>query len=147
MYFKIEVLHLLHAKLASFLEAKLCLGLLAVYVDDILLLESDSVVLAKTKKYLKRHFVTKDIRKLKYFLGIKVAYQKHGLFLSQRKYALNLLKETGLLGYKTTSTPIESNVNIWYDGSHPLDDPRHYRRLIEKLIYLTFTRLDITFAV
>jgi len=56
--------------------------ILAVYVDDILLTGSDSVALVETKEYLKRHFVTKNMGKSRYFLGIEVAYQKHGLLLS-----------------------------------------------------------------
>ena len=47
-----------------------------MYVDDILLTGSDSAGIVKTKEYLRRHFVTKDIDKPKYFLGIEVAYQK-----------------------------------------------------------------------
>ena len=42
---------------------------------------------------------------------------------------------------------MEANVDLWCDNSHLLDDPEQYRRLIGKLIYLTITRLDITFAV
>jgi len=38
-------------------------------------------------------------------------------------------------------------VDLWFDDSHTLDDPRRYRRLIEKLIYLTVSRPDITFVV
>ena len=38
-------------------------------------------------------------------------------------------------------------MNLWCDSSRPLDDPGQYRRLIEKLIYLTITRPDITFTV
>jgi len=38
-------------------------------------------------------------------------------------------------------------VDLWFDDSHTLDDPGIYKRLIEKLIYLTITRPDITFAV
>jgi len=80
-------------------------------------------------------------------LGIEVANQKQSLLLSQRKYALNLLKEVKLLGCKPTNTPMKAIVDLWFDDSHTLDDPRRYRRLIEKLIYLTITRPDITFAV
>jgi len=63
------------------------------------------------------------------------------------KYAVDLLEETGFLGCKSVSTPMEANMNLWCDGSNTLDDPEQYRRLIEKLIYLTVTRLNITFAV
>ena len=52
-----------------------------------------------------------------------------------------------MLGCKPASTPMEANVNLWCDNSHLLNDPRQYRRLIGKLIYLTVIRPNITFAV
>ena len=67
---------------------------LVVFVDDILLTDSDPGGLLETKEYLKRHFVTKDMGVPKYFLGIEIAYQKYSILLSQRKYALDLLEET-----------------------------------------------------
>ena len=66
--------------------------ILTVYLDDILLTGSDSVALAETKEYLKRHFVTKDMGKPRYFLEIEVAYQKHGLLLSQSIHLISLRK-------------------------------------------------------
>jgi len=59
------------------------------------------MALTETKEYVKRYFVTKDIRKPRYFLGIEIAYQKYGLLLSQRKYTLDLLEKTGMLGVQT----------------------------------------------
>jgi len=53
----------------------------------------------------------------------------------------------GVQTYKLASTLMEANVNLWCDNSHLLDDPRQYRRLIGKLIYLKVTRPDITFVV
>ena len=41
---------------------------------------------------------------------------------------------------------MKANVNLWFDDSHTLDDPGRYKRLIEKLIYLTVIRPDITFV-
>ena len=71
---------------------------------------SDSVRLLEAKKYLKRYFVTKDMGRPKYFLGIEVALQKHNTLLSQQKYVLDLLEKAGLLGCKLATTPIEANV-------------------------------------
>ena len=62
-----------HSDHSAFVRrTKSVLMILAVYVDDILLTRSDFATLVKTKEYLKRYFVTKDIEKLKYFLGIEV---------------------------------------------------------------------------
>ena len=85
---------------------------LTVYVDDILLTSSDSAGIVETKIYLKRHFVTKNMGRQKYFLRIEVAYQKHSILLSQRKYALNLQEETSFLGCKHVNTPMEVNVYL-----------------------------------
>ena len=73
---------------------------LAVYVDDILLTGSDIAGIAEVKQYLAQHFVTKDMGKSKYFLGIEFAYTRDRLVFSQRKYVLDMLQETGLLGCK-----------------------------------------------
>ena len=78
-----------------------------VYVDDILLTESDSAAIFDTKEYLRRHFVTKDMGRPKYFLGIEFVYYEERMSMSQRKYTLDLLQETSLLGCKPESTPIE----------------------------------------
>ncbi|KAL0337208.1 UNVERIFIED_CONTAM: Retrovirus-related Pol polyprotein from transposon RE1 [Sesamum calycinum] len=83
--------------------------IVVVYVDEILISGSDIKGIEKTKAYLQQHFVTKDMGRPKYFLGIEIAHRKNGTSLSQRKYALDLLQETGLLGTKFVDTPIEFN--------------------------------------
>lgn len=89
----------------------------------------------------------KQLGDLKYFLGIEVARSKNGIFLSQRKYILDLLNETGTLGCKPASTPIEQNHKLFYcSDATPIDKGR-YQRLVGKLIYLSHTRPDIAYAV
>jgi len=79
---------------------------LVVYVD-ILLTSSDSVGLLETKQYLKCYFVTKNMGRLKYFLEIKVAHQKHNILFPQRKYALNLLEKTGQACYHSNGSQLD----------------------------------------
>ena len=67
---------------------------LAVYADNILLTGSDTSGIAETKEYLSKHFITKDMGKPRYFLGIEFAYGKERIVLTQRKYALDLLHAT-----------------------------------------------------
>ena len=82
-------------------------ALLAVYIDDILVTGSDTKGIADIKALLQTHFVTKDMGKPRYFLSIEFAYANGKMALSQRKYILDLLQETGLLGCKPESTLIE----------------------------------------
>jgi len=83
---------------------------------------------------------------LQYFLGIEVAQSKRGIFISQRKYILDLLKETGMTGCKPAESPIESNHKLQLGVGESVDKER-YQRLVGKLIYLSLTRPDIAYAV
>ncbi|RVW82293.1 Retrovirus-related Pol polyprotein from transposon RE1 [Vitis vinifera] len=120
---------------------------LVVYVDDIVITGSDQDGIQKLKQHLFTHFQTKDLGQLKYFLGIEIAQSSSGVVLSQRKYALDILEETGMLDCKPVDTPMDSNVKLVPGQGEPLGDPRRYRRLVGKLNYLTITRPDISFPV
>jgi hypothetical protein len=63
-------------------------------------------------------FEVKDLGQLKYFLGIEISRGPKGMFLSQRKYVLDLLKETGMLGCRLAATSIEKNYRLrcWYSS-------------------------------
>ena len=76
------------------------LVILEVYVDDIILTGSDDTGILTTKTYLQQHLSISDLGSPRYFLGIEFAHQDGKLALTQRKYALGMLKETGLLGCK-----------------------------------------------
>ncbi|XP_019171136.1 PREDICTED: uncharacterized protein LOC109166695 [Ipomoea nil] len=70
-----------------------------------------------------------------------------GLNLCQRKYTLDILKEYGFLEAKPACTPITAGQKLTSTEGTKLDNPEVYRRLIGKLLYLTNTRPDITYAV
>ncbi|KAK4381553.1 hypothetical protein Sango_2956800 [Sesamum angolense] len=82
---------------------------LAVYVDDILITGSDVVGIEEAKTYLRKHFVTKDLARPRYFLEMEITHSKHGVFLSQRKCACDLFQKAGLLSTKSVDTPMDSN--------------------------------------
>ncbi|XP_070029503.1 uncharacterized mitochondrial protein AtMg00810-like [Nicotiana sylvestris] len=117
---------------------------------------SNAELIDEAKQTLHNSFKVKDLGDLRYFLGIEVLRSKKGILLTQRKYALQLISEVGLAGAKSTSTPIEFNqklTTIEYDkhvgvnGDEELEDIRNYQKLIGKLIYLTITKPDLSFAV
>ena len=86
--------------------------LLVVYVDDIVITENDSTRISSLKSFLHSQFHTKDLGMLRYFLGVEVMRSDHGIFLSQRKYVLDLLSETGKLGAKPCSSPMASTYTL-----------------------------------
>ena len=120
--------------------------LLVVYVDDIVITGSDSTGISSLKSFLHGQFHTKDLGILRYFLGVEVMRSKHEIFLSKRKYVLDLLFETRKLGAKPCSSPMAPGVHLTKEGEL-FEDPERYRRLVGKLNYLTVTRPDIAHSV
>ena len=78
---------------------------------------------------------------------MEFARSKKGIFISQRKYILDLLSETGLLGCKATETPIELNLKLQPASPVEVIDKEKYQCLVGRLIYLSHTRPDIAFVV
>ncbi|KAJ7951046.1 Retrovirus-related Pol polyprotein from transposon TNT 1-94 [Quillaja saponaria] len=120
--------------------------ILIVYVDDIVVTGDNPAEVSKLKSHLAKEFEIKDLGKLCYFLGIEVAHSDRGIFLSQRQYVLDLLEETGMLGCRPATTPIETNHKL-QSGDGEYVDRERYQRLVGRLIYLSHTRPDIAYAV
>ncbi|KAL6311250.1 hypothetical protein AAG906_035711 [Vitis piasezkii] len=118
-----------------------------VYVDDLIISGNDGTTMQQFKDDLSRCFHMKDLRKLKYFLGIEVARNSDGIFLCQRKYTLNIISKARLLGAKPARTPLEQNHKLALAANSDLRDPRQYIRLVGRLIYLTITRPELSYCV
>ncbi|GKU88743.1 hypothetical protein SLEP1_g2972 [Rubroshorea leprosula] len=99
------------------------------------------------KDFLHAHFHLKDLGKLKYFLGIEVARHPSGIFLCQRKYTLDILTESRMLGAKPCKFPMEQKLKLNKNEGRTISNPIQYRRLIGRLIYLTITQPDISYAI
>ncbi|XP_023732469.1 uncharacterized mitochondrial protein AtMg00810-like [Lactuca sativa] len=95
---------------------------------------------------LHQAFAIKDLGDLNYFLGIEVLYTLDGLFLSQTKYAKDILTRANLLESKPVSTPLPTH-EIFQSQGVPFSDPTLYQSLVGALKYLTITRLDLSYAV
>ena len=118
-----------------------------VYVDDIIVASKSGSVISQVKATLQQLFKLKVIGDLRYFLGLEVAQSKKGIFLSQRHYTLSLLEDTGFADCKPATLPMESNLKLTASDGDPLTDDSRYRRIIGRLLYLTISRPDISFAI
>ena len=87
------------------------------------------------------------VEELTFFLGLQVKQKKEGIFISQEKYARNIVKKFGLDSKKHASTPMSSSTKLNLDPSKGKVSPTFYRSIIGSLLYLTASRPDIAFSV
>ena len=99
------------------------------------------------KKQLSCEFEMKDLDQLKYFLGIEVLRSKGNIFISQKKYILDLLAKTAMIDCKPAETLIIAHHGLLMIEGEKLADIGQYQRMVGKLIYLAHTRPDIAYAV
>ncbi|XP_019266254.1 PREDICTED: uncharacterized protein LOC109243729 [Nicotiana attenuata] len=129
-----------------------------VYVDELLVTGNDATLIQTTRANLQMKFKVKDLGELGFFLGIEFARSKAGISMNQRKYAIDLIADSGLGGDKPVSNPLECNQRLTRveidevvvctnaDDSI-LGDPEPYQRLVGRLLYLTMTRPDLAYVV
>ena len=110
-------------------------AILIVNDDDIIITGDDSMERDRLRKRLSAEFDIKELGRLKYFLGIEVAHSDEGIFISQQKYILDLLKETGMVECRPCETPIDLKHRLDNDEEGTTTDKGQYQRLVGKLIY------------
>lgn len=120
---------------------------LLLYVDDVVLTASSATLLRRIIDRLQHEFSLKDLGALHYFLGITVERSSEGFFLSQGKYADELLDKANMSSCSPSSTPIDTSAKISSASGTPVADASAYRSIVGGLQYLTMTRPDITYAV
>jgi len=120
-----------------------------VYVDDLVLTRNNIEEINNIITLLDQHFKIKNLGDLTYFIGLDVARNSSGLHLSQHKYVLDLLHETGMLDFAPMPTPMTHSSRLISFEDFPLTETKSstYCTLISRLIYLTNTRPDIAFCV
>lgn len=119
---------------------------LLLYVDDIILTAYPGALLHSIVSSLTVEVSMKDLGILHHFLGMTISRSSTDMFLSQRHYILELLERAGMVDCKPCSTPIDTNAKLSADGP-PVADATDYRALAGALLYLTFTRPGIAYAV
>ncbi|KAM2392834.1 hypothetical protein ACFX1X_036261 [Malus domestica] len=121
---------------------------LLLYVDDIILTGYNLAKIQSVITELGDVFDLKDMGRLSYFLGLQITYKSNGdIFLSQTKYAKDLLHKAGMDNCKSVNTPCRPHSQFLDSEGIPLPDPTIYRSIVGALQYLTFTQPDLAYAV
>lgn len=124
---------------------KICIVL--VYVDDLLITGDDADEVQSLKGALHKAFTIKDLGEMRYFLGIEIARNDQGVFINQRKYINDLVKDLKLEESTPTRTPFPSGTKLSTHEGELLTDPESYRRMVGRLLYLNLSRPDISYSV
>jgi len=126
---------------------KTSITVLLVYVDDIILAGDDIKDIVDIKEALNATFRIKDLGQLKFFLSLEIARTHDGIHICQRKCALDILPNAGMLNAKPVPTPmIRKNEKLFEQGVD-IHDATTFRKIIGRLLYLVNTRPDISFVV
>ncbi|XP_028126581.1 uncharacterized protein LOC114323235 [Camellia sinensis] len=99
------------------------------------------------KQFLNCQFEMKDLGTLNYFLGLEISHDSTSYYLSQAKYASDLLACVGLIDGKTTSTPVDPQTRLTPIDGDLLFDATFYRQLVGSLIYLILTHPNIAYDI
>ncbi|GJW47135.1 putative ribonuclease H-like domain-containing protein, partial [Tanacetum coccineum] len=121
--------------------------LVQVYVDDIIFGSTKKTLCTEFEKMMHKKFQISFMGELTFFLGLQVKQKEDGIFISQDKYVIEILKKFGFTDIKTASTPMETQKPLLKDEDGEEVDVHLYRSMIGSLMYLTSSRPDIMFAV
>lgn len=88
-----------------------------------------------------------NLGRVTYFLGMEIAQSEKEIFISQKKYARELLKKFKLENCKVVSTPLILHIEPSKAKEEEMVYEKEFRSIIGSLLYLTATRLDLTYAI
>ncbi|GJU55391.1 putative ribonuclease H-like domain-containing protein [Tanacetum coccineum] len=116
-------------------------------VYDIIFGSTKKSLCIEFEKMMHKKFQMSSMGELTFFLGLQVKQKEDGIFISQDKYVIEILKKFDFTDVKTSSTPMETQKLLLKDEDGEEVDVHLYRSMIGSLMYLTSSRPDIMFAV
>ncbi|KAJ1704622.1 hypothetical protein LUZ63_004403 [Rhynchospora breviuscula] len=121
--------------------------LVQIYVDDIIFGSTNATLAQEFSSLMSSEFEMSMMGELNFFLGLQIKQLQDGIFISQTKYAKELIKKFGVEDSKSLDTPMGKSANIDADEKGKPMDITLYRGIIGSLLYLTASRPDIMYAV
>jgi hypothetical protein len=103
-------------------------------------------MMSEFKSSMLREFDMYDLGKMRFFLGIEVLQKSNGIYICQKKYALEVLRRFGMMESNLVGSPIVLGSKISRNGNGDFVDETYYKQLVGSLLYLTATRPDMVFV-
>ncbi|GKU93614.1 hypothetical protein SLEP1_g7191 [Rubroshorea leprosula] len=121
--------------------------LLCLYVDDLIFTGNNPTMIEDFKKSMMGEFEMIDLGLMSYFLGMEVVQRKDGIFICQKRYAIELLKKFHMQNCNCVRTPMEVGTRLSKNGEGAPVDSTYFKQIVGSLRYLTCTRPDISYGV
>ena len=118
-----------------------------IYVDDIVFGGMSNQMVQHFVQQMQSEFEMSLVGELTYFLGLQIKQMEDTIFISQSKYAKNIIKKFGMENDGHKRTPAATHLKLTKDEKGVAVDQSLYRSMIGSLLYLTASRPDITFDV
>lgn len=121
--------------------------IVSLYVDDLIFTGNNELMFEWFKHSMKSEFDMTDLGKMRYFLGLEVLQRPDGVFISQRKYALEVLRKFEMDESNCVQNPIVPGFKLAKDEGGDYVNKTFYKQLVGSLMYVTATRPDLMFVV
>jgi hypothetical protein len=92
---------------------------------------------------MQNEFEMSLLGELSFFLGLQIHQSNQGIFISQTKYIIEMLKRFGMEDCKPVITPMQTSCKLSKDDDSKSTDQRKYRSMIGILLYVTTSRPDV----
>lgn len=147
-YFAREGFRKCHCEHTLFVKAeKGDVLIVSVYVDDLIYTSSSETMIVEFKRSMEEEFAMTDLGKMKYFLGVEVVQDEQGIFIGQKKYAVETLQKFGMEECNAVRNPMVRGNRLTKEGAGARVDPTSFKQLVGSLRYLTATRPDLIYSV
>ncbi|CAJ2653193.1 unnamed protein product [Trifolium pratense] len=121
--------------------------IVSLYVDDLIYTGNDLLLMNEFKTSMQKEFSMTDLGKMKFFLGVEVIQSEEGIYISQQKYAAEVLGRFGMENCNSVCSPIVPGCKLDKDEDGDATDAREYKQIVGSLMYLLATRPDLAYSV
>nr|GEV59648.1 retrovirus-related Pol polyprotein from transposon TNT 1-94 [Tanacetum cinerariifolium] len=121
--------------------------LVQIYVDDIIFASTNTAICNEFANLMTTKFKMSIMGQMSFFLGLQNFQSPRGIFLNQSKYDSEIIKKYGLLTSDSIDTHMVKKSKLDGDLHEKPVDAALYHGMIGSLMYLTFNRPDLIYAV